>query len=82
MPLFHRNIDAMWWLEKTRLTVNLNKKECIVIRDFNLDFMMDLFYIRKLQTTILNMDMKYYIDKQTRIMKDSRTIIDLIFSNK
>jgi len=25
MPLLRRNVDAMWWLEKTRLTVNLNK---------------------------------------------------------
>jgi len=48
---------------------------------FNIDFMIDSFYVKKLQITILNMDMKQYVDKR-ELLKHSRTIIDLIFSNK
>jgi len=46
------------------------------------DFMMDLFYAKKLQTTMLSLEaMKQYVNEPMRIMKDSQTIIDLIFAN-
>jgi len=57
-------------------------REYIVIEDFNSDFMLDLFYTRKLQTILLSMRMKQYVEKSTRITKDSRSVINLIFSNK
>lgn len=55
--------------------------ECIVIGDFNIDIMLDSFYTRKLQTTMLSLGMKQYVNKPTRITKDSKTIIDLIYAN-
>lgn len=55
------------------------KRECIAIENFNIDFMMDSFYTRKLQTT-MSSGMKQYVDKPTRIAKDSRIIINLIFA--
>jgi len=55
----------------------------MLIEDFNINFMIDSFYARKLQTTMLSIGMKQYVPKlQTRIIKNSQTIIDLIFSNK
>jgi len=57
------------------------KGECMVIGDFNLDLMMDSFYTKKLQTTMLSLGMKQYVNKPTRITKGSQTIIDLIFAN-
>src|SRR5580765_9064136 len=47
--------------------------ECIVIGDFNIDIMLDSFYTRKLQTTMLSLGMKQYVNKPTRITKDSKT---------
>jgi len=46
--------DFMRFLEDTveELTI---KEKCMVIGDFNLDLMMDLFYAKKLQTTSLGM---------------------------
>lgn len=58
------------------------KRECIAVGNFNIDFMMDSFYTKKLQTTMLRAGMKQYVDKPTRITKDSRIIIDLIVANK
>lgn len=55
--------------------------ECMIIGDFNIDIMLDSFYTRKLQTTMLSLGMKQYVNKPTRITKDSKTIIDLIFAN-
>jgi len=55
--------------------------ECIVIGDFNIDIMLDSFYTRKLQTTMLSLGMKQYVNKPTRITKHSKTIIDLIYAN-
>jgi len=43
--------------------------------------MIDSFYIRKLQTTMLSLGMKQYINKPTRITKDSHTII-IFINNK
>jgi len=57
------------------------KRECIVIGDFNIDLMTDSFYTKKVQTTMLSLGMKQYVNEPTRITKDSRTIIDLIFAN-
>jgi len=58
------------------------KKECIVVGDFNIDIMVSSFYSRKLQTIMNSMGMKQYINKPTRITKQSSSIIDLVFSNK
>ena len=55
--------------------------DCIVIGDFNIDFSIDSFYSKKLQTIMLNLGMKQYVNKPTRVTKDSKTIIDLIFAN-
>jgi len=55
--------------------------ECMVIGDFNIDLMMDSFYAKKLQTTMLSLSMKQYVNESTRITKGSQTIIDLIFAN-
>lgn len=57
------------------------KGECMVIGDFNIDLMTDSFYTKKLQSTMLSLGMKLYVNEPTRITKDSRTIIDLIFAN-
>jgi hypothetical protein len=58
------------------------KGECIIVGDFNIDFVLDSFYTRKLQTTMLSVGMNQYVNEPTRITKDSQTIIDLIFANK
>jgi len=72
--------NFMRFLEDTveELTI---KGECMVIGDFNLGLMMDSFYVKKLQTTMLSLGMKQYVNEPTRITKDSQTIIDLIFVN-
>jgi exonuclease III len=57
------------------------KGECMIIGDFNIDLMTDSFYAKKLQTTMLSLGMKQYVNEPTRITKDSQTIIDLIFAN-
>lgn len=57
------------------------KGECIIVGDFNIDLMKDSFYARKLRTTISSLGLKQYVDKPTRITKDSQTIIDLVFAN-
>lgn len=54
----------------------------MVVGDINIYFMMDSFYARKLQTTMSSVGMKQYVDKPTRITKNSRTIIDLISADK
>lgn len=56
------------------------KGECILVGDFNIDMMVDSFYARKLRTTMLSLGMKQFVDKPTRITKDSQTIIDLVFA--
>jgi len=50
------------------------KEEYMVIEDFNIDLMINSFYTRKLQTAMLNLGMKQYINRQTKITKDSQTI--------
>lgn len=54
------------------------KGECMVIGDFNIDLMIDSFYNRKLQTSMLSLGMKQHVNKPTKITKDSQTIIDLL----
>jgi len=44
--------------------------------------MVNSFYTKKLQTIMNNMGMKQYVNKSTRITEQSRSMIDLIFSNK
>jgi len=58
------------------------KREYIVVGDFNIDLMVNSFYTKKLQTTMNSMGMKQHVNKPTRITKQSRSIIDLLFSNK
>jgi len=41
----------------------------------------DSFYTRKLQTALLSLGMKQYVNGPTRITKGSQTIIDLVFAN-
>ncbi|KAK2578422.1 hypothetical protein KPH14_000969 [Odynerus spinipes] len=57
------------------------KERCIVIGDFNIDFKVDAFYSNKLRNVMLNLGMKQYVDRPTRVTKDSYTIIDLVFTN-
>jgi len=58
------------------------KRECIVVGDFNIDLMVNSFYAKKLQTTMNSMEMKQHVNKPTKITKQSRSILDLVFSNK
>lgn len=48
---------------------------------FNIDFIVDSFYTRKLQMAMSSLDMKQYVNSPMRVMKDSQTIIDLFFAN-
>lgn len=57
------------------------KGNCMVMGDFNVDCMIDSFYSRKLISALSSLGMKQYVNKPTRIMKDSQTIIDLMFTN-
>jgi len=58
------------------------KRECVVVGDFNIDLMVNSFYAKKLQTTTNSMGTKQRVNKPTRITKQSRSIIDLVFPNK
>lgn len=57
------------------------KGQCIMVGDFNIDLMKDSFDAKKLTTEMSYLDMKQYIDKPTQVMKDSKTLIDLVFAN-
>lgn len=57
------------------------KGECLIVGDFNIDITVETFYKKKLLNEMLNLGMKQYVDKPTRITQDSRTTIDLVFSN-
>lgn len=57
------------------------ERACMVMGDFNIDFMIDSFYTRKLQTTMQSLGMKQYVNRPTIITKDSQTIIELFFAN-
>ncbi|XP_025156900.1 uncharacterized protein LOC112589101 [Harpegnathos saltator] len=57
------------------------KEYCIVIGDFNINVMGNSFYAKKIQTIIRGLGMKQYVNKPTRITKDSQTIIDLVLAN-
>lgn len=58
------------------------EEERMIIGNFTTDFMIDLFYTRKLQKDMQNLDIKQYVDKPMRIMKNSKTLIDLVLANK
>lgn len=47
------------------------KKECILVGDCNINMMLDSFYARKLRTAMLSLGMKQFVDKPTRITKES-----------
>jgi len=55
--------------------------QCIMLGDFNIDLMTDMFYAKKLISEMLCLGMKQYVDKPTRITKNSQTMIDLVFAN-
>lgn len=57
------------------------KGQCIMIGDFNIDLMTDIFYAKKIISEMLCLGMKQYVDKPTRITKNSQTLIDLVFAN-
>ncbi|EZA50288.1 hypothetical protein X777_11299 [Ooceraea biroi] len=58
------------------------KGDCIIVGDFNINILEDSFYTKKIHTIMLGLGMKQYVDKPTRVTKDSQTIIDLIFANR
>lgn len=49
--------------------------------DVNINLMSDSFYAKKLKSEMSCLDMKQYVDKPTRIMKDSKTLIAVVFAN-
>lgn len=57
------------------------KGQCIILGDFNIDLMTEMFYAKKIISEMLCMGMKQYVDKPTRITKNSQTLIDLVFAN-
>lgn len=57
------------------------KGKCIVLRDFNINFMTKSFYAEKLRISMNELGMKQYVNGPTRITKDSQTMIDLVFAN-
>ncbi|XP_011693469.1 PREDICTED: uncharacterized protein LOC105453325 [Wasmannia auropunctata] len=56
--------------------------ECMVIGDFNINFKNDSINMKKLKTIMLNVGMKQYVNRSTRITKQTETMIDLVFANK
>lgn len=74
------NGDFIRFLEEI-VELVIIKGECILIGDFNIDMRLDKFYPRKLRTTMLSLGMKQFVHKPTRITKDNRTTIDLVFAN-
>ncbi|RLU21737.1 hypothetical protein DMN91_006113 [Ooceraea biroi] len=58
------------------------KGDCIIVGDFNINILEDSFYTKKIHTIMSGLGMKQYVDKPTRVTKDSQTIIDLIFANR
>lgn len=59
----------------------IGKGQCIMIGDFNIDLMANSFYAKKIRREMANLGMLQYIDKPTRVIKDSKTLIDLVFAN-
>lgn len=57
------------------------KDQYIMVGDLNIDLMKDSFYAKNLTTEMSYLSMKQYIDKPTRVMKDSKTLIDLVLAN-
>lgn len=57
------------------------KGQCIMIGDFNIDLMTDSFYAKKIGMEMANLGMMQYVNKPTRVTKDSKTLIDLVFAN-
>lgn len=59
----------------------IGKGQCILIGDFNIDLMTNSFYAKKIRREMANLGMLQYVDKPTRVTKDSKTLIDLVFAN-
>jgi len=58
------------------------EKECIVMDDFNIDFVVDSFYERKLQDLMHTFGIQQYVKRLTRFLESNRSSIDMIFSNR
>lgn len=58
------------------------KENCMILGDFNIDMKTDTYYKKKLLTGMASLGMKQYVEEPTRITKDSRSTIDLLFANK
>ena len=56
-------------------------KNIIIIGDFNINVQINSFYSMKLIQLMESYGFKQYIHEATRITQNSRTIIDLVFSN-
>ncbi|XP_015438094.1 PREDICTED: uncharacterized protein LOC107193204, partial [Dufourea novaeangliae] len=72
--------DFIRWLEDI-VDLLVIKEQCIMIGDVNIDLMTDSFYTKKLKAAMSGLGMKQYVDKPTRITKDSKTLIDIVFAN-
>ena len=72
--------DFLSYLEDTIEEMNI-KTNCIIIGDFNLDYAIDSFYTKKLQTIMTSVGMDQYVDGPTRITEYSQSMIDLFFAN-
>ncbi|KAL6254749.1 hypothetical protein P5V15_014075 [Pogonomyrmex californicus] len=74
-----------WFLRFLKNVVDLSelvaKGQCIMLNDFNINLMTDMFYAIKLINEMLYLGMKQYVDKPTRITRNSQTLIDLVFTN-
>ena len=63
------------------LEANLLKKRTIIIGDFNIDWSSDTSLKENFDTLMSLHNFQQIIDVPTRCFKDSKTIIDLLFSN-
>lgn len=49
----------------------VTKGECMIMGDFNIDFIRDSFYTRKLRSIMLSLGMKQFVEEPTRITNDN-----------
>lgn len=75
--------DAEFVTFMEELSEELNTKgECVILGDCNIDMRAGTFYAKKLEKELIAVGMKQYVKEATRITDHSRTVIDLLFSNK
>lgn len=53
----------------------------ILLGDFNIDVSRENHYSKRLLRNMKSMGLKQYVQEPTRVTKESKTIIDLVFSN-